>query len=167
MNGKPVFLPEHVGIPMSESPNEYYMLQTHYENPMLTQGIRLRFTLEVFYTDNLRKHDAGVMIVGHKKPGSPSLIIPPSSLSHSIYGHCGGKCTKEMMEGSNPQGIQIFAASLHTNMAGRQVRMIHVREEEELPWITYDDNYNFMFQQTRILRKERTILPGDQLITSK
>lgn len=42
--------------------------------------------------------------------------------------------------------------------------MLHIRNGKELPWISYDNNYNFNFQQIRNLREERTILPGDMLI---
>lgn len=103
------------------------------------------------------------MIIGHKTPGSPSLLIPPSSLGHVIYGQCGSGCTKQMLPS---KGIQIFATSFHTHTAGRGVRLLHIRKNEELPWVAFDDNYKHYFQQIRILRKERTVLPGDQLITS-
>lgn len=163
--GKSLFLPEHVGIPFSMEANEYFMIQAHYHNSEAIPGVRLRYALEVFYTGNTRKHDAGVMMIGHKVPGTPSLLMPPSSLGHLIYGHCGIDCTTQMISERN--GIQIFGASMHTNSAGRGVRLLHLRGNQELPWISYDDNYSYKFQQSRILRKERTVLPGDQLITRK
>ncbi|CAL8141891.1 unnamed protein product [Orchesella dallaii] len=162
VGGKPVFLPGHVGIPLAETTNEYFMLQAHYVNPERLPGMRLRYSLEIFYTPNPRKHDAGVMLTGHTVPGSPSLLIPPSSLGHVIHGICGSDCTKQMFPET---GIQVFAASMHTHGTGRGTRLLQIRDNHELPWISFDDNYHYKFQQTRILRKERTVLPGDQIIT--
>ncbi len=55
---------------------------------------------------------------------------------------------------------------MHTHLAGSGVRRVHIRNGKELPWISYDDNYNFNFQQIRVLRQERVILPGDTIIDS-
>ncbi|ODN05523.1 DBH-like monooxygenase protein 1, partial [Orchesella cincta] len=160
----PIFFPDHVGIPLSESPNEYYLLQMHYDNPEVLSGLQLRFSLEVYYTSILRQHDLGLMYVGKATPGSPTIVIPPSELNHTVYGQCGSGCTNLMLPKS---GIHVVAAKLHTHLAGRGMRLIHIRNNEELPWLSYDDNYNFNFQPIRLLREERTILPGDQLVISR
>ncbi len=155
----PNFFPEHVGIPIY--PNEYYLLQMHYDNPQVNSGIQVNHALEIFYTENLRKHDAAMLTFGELTPAAPSIMVPPNSLAHQIYGHCGSGCTSAMLP---PKGIKVFASNLHTHLAGRGVRLIHIRNGKELPWISYDDNYNFNFQQIRILREELIILPGDTLI---
>lgn len=157
---KPVFFPDHVGIPLNK--NEYYMLQVHYDNPQIVSGIRVNHALEVFYTDKLREHDAGVFSVEPLIPASTSLIIPPNSLEHRIYGHCAPECTKLIFP---PEGIRVFAGYLHNHLAGRAIRGLHLRNGKELPWTIYDDNFNFNHQQIRVLRKEVQILPGDTLIT--
>ncbi|ODM89911.1 DBH-like monooxygenase protein 1 [Orchesella cincta] len=76
-------------------------------------------------------------------------------------GHCATGCTSRWIP---PEGISVFAAFLHTHTSGRGVRFQHFRGNEELPWISSDDNFNFNYQQVRLLREERRILPGDQLI---
>ncbi len=42
--------------------------------------------------------------------------------------------------------------------------MQHFRNGKELPWLNYDNNFNFNYQQIRIFREERQILPGDTII---
>lgn len=62
-----------------------------------------------------------------------------------------------------PEGIRFFTVFLHTHEAGRSVRLLHYRDDNELPYISYDENYNFNYQQNRLLHEEREILPGDKL----
>ncbi|CAL8124600.1 unnamed protein product [Orchesella dallaii] len=102
-----------------------------------------------------------MLAIGGLTPGSPSLMVPPSSLEHFIYGHCGSSCMQKILP---REGIRVFAANLHTHLAGRGMRLLHIRDNKELPWIVYDNNYNFNYQQNRILRNEIEILPGDTTI---
>ncbi|ODN05521.1 DBH-like monooxygenase protein 1, partial [Orchesella cincta] len=46
VGGKAVFFPEHVGLPLSDPQNEYYMLQMHYDNPDLIPGLEVKWALE-------------------------------------------------------------------------------------------------------------------------
>ncbi|ODN05520.1 DBH-like monooxygenase protein 1, partial [Orchesella cincta] len=48
---------------------------------------------------------------------------------------------------------------------GRAIQLVHIRDNKELPWILNENNYNFNYQQNRILRNETLILPGDTIIT--
>lgn len=43
------------------------------------------------------------------------------------------------------------------------MRTRHFRGNLELPWLDYDDHYDFDFQQNKILLQPRILLPGDQL----
>ncbi|CAL8141885.1 unnamed protein product [Orchesella dallaii] len=161
IGGRAIFFPEHVGLPISESGSDYFMLQTHYDNPNLLPNLKISVTLEAFYTDKLRPNDVGMLQLGQSIPGSTSIVIPPSSLDHVIYGHCAGACTERMIPKG---GVKAFAAFLHTHTSGRGVRYLHRRGNEDLKWIANDNNYNSKFQQFRILHEERRILPGDQLL---
>lgn len=62
------------------------------------------------------------------------------------------------------EGVNVFASFLQTHSSGRAVRFLHHRGNQELPWISYDDNYNFKYQQFRVLRQERRLFPGDHLM---
>lgn len=82
-------------------------------------------------------------------------------MAHQFFGHCGSGCTNSILPAT---GVRAFAGFLHTHLAGRGVRLLHIRNDTELPWLLYDDNYNFNYQQIRILQEERLVLPGDSLI---
>ncbi|CAL8068074.1 unnamed protein product [Orchesella dallaii] len=161
--GNPFFFPEHVGIPMSENGSEYFMFQVHYDNPELISGRHISVALEAYYTNNLRENDLGTMIIGALSYASTTVMIPPSSLAHQIVGHCAEGCTRKMFPLG---GVSIVATLLHTHTSGRGVRVLHFRGKKELPWVNADDNFNFDFQQTRILNEERRVIPGDTLMTS-
>lgn len=62
-------------------------------------------------------------------------------------------------------GIKIISATLHSHVAGRKMKLRHVRDGVELDRVVEDDNYDFNYQQVRQLENETTILPGDYLIT--
>lgn len=42
--------------------------------------------------------------------------------------------------------IQLFNVILHTHLAGTAVRVRHMRNGQELPFIGKDDTYDFNFQ---------------------
>lgn len=62
-------------------------------------------------------------------------------------------------------GIKIISATLHSHVAGRKMKLRHVRDGMELERIVEDDTYDYNFQQVRQLENETTVLPGDYLIT--
>ncbi|ODM93184.1 DBH-like monooxygenase protein 2 [Orchesella cincta] len=155
------FFPEHVGVPMSESGTEYFMLQVHYDNPNLLSNASVTLSLDAYYTRDLRENDASLLILGSSVPGATNLIIPPSSLNYIVTGHCAPGCTTKMFP---PQGVNIVSAFLHTHPTGKKVSLAHYRNGKELPWILRDNNFNPYYLQMRLLREERKILQGDQLI---
>lgn len=54
---------------------------------------------------------------------------------------------------------------MHSHVAGRKMKLRHIREGVEMDRIVEDDNYDFNYQQVRQLENETNILPGDYLIT--
>lgn len=62
-------------------------------------------------------------------------------------------------------GINIVSATLHSHVAGRKMKLRHIREGVELSRIVEDDNYDYDFQQVRQLVNETKVLPGDYMIT--
>lgn len=169
IGGRTVFFPDHVGIPMGSIDGQYFMVQTHLDNPNSIPNINVTVTVEAFYTSQLRENDVSHLEVGTGKTvGSfASLLIPPNSLDHATLVHCAGGCTQRIVVHG---GISVFGGVLHTHQSGRKVRLMQIRRNgqqvEELPWVLYDDNYRVGFQQVRMFREERRVLPGDQLILS-
>jgi hypothetical protein len=62
-------------------------------------------------------------------------------------------------------GIKLVSVVLHSHLAGKKIRLRHIREGRELPRIVEDNSYDFSYQQSRILSHEVVILPGDELVT--
>ena len=58
------------------------------------------------------------------------------------------------MEEEGVSEIKIFGVLLHSHLAGRAIRVRHIRDGVELPPIMTDDSYDFNFQETRLLPKE-------------
>ncbi|CAL8068136.1 unnamed protein product [Orchesella dallaii] len=161
VGGRTIFFPDHVGIPMSENGTEFFMLQVHYDNPNLLPNTTATVMVDAYYTSTLRENDLSVLSFGTNVPAPVSLLIPPSSLNHTIFGQCAPSCTNSMLP---REGINVVAAMLHTHTTGKEATLHQYRDGRELPWILSDDNYNFDFQQVRVLRKERKIYPGDHMI---
>ena len=94
------------------------------------------------------------------------------------------------MQALPPEGIKIVSVLLHAHLAGRRIKLRHFRNGTELPVIAevfysvwnsqhqqcgfclnscvsllQDKAYDFNYQQSRYLKKEITVLPGDDLLT--
>nr|XP_053647657.1 DBH-like monooxygenase protein 1 [Cherax quadricarinatus] len=152
--------PEHVGFPLGHGHGgaDYFLLEIHYDNPTFKKGIVDESGLRLFHTERLRKYDAGVLLVGHRV--TSNHIIPPGRRWKSI-GHCSSQCTQQ---GLPEGGVKVFQALLHEHLLGRDILLRHIRNGRELPVTFKDMNYDFNYQQSRVLEQELTILPGDTLI---
>lgn len=62
-------------------------------------------------------------------------------------------------------GIKLVSVVLHSHLAGKKLRLRHIREGRELPPVAEDGNYDFNYQQARVLPREVSVLPGDELVT--
>ncbi|XP_021958935.1 DBH-like monooxygenase protein 1 [Folsomia candida] len=157
--GKMMIFPEDVGFPIGEtSTAQYYMVEVHYDNPQRLEGIFVETGLIMHYTPKLRSIDAGILAIGQGV--DISLTIPPNQDGFKVVGHCSPQCTQEAL---GPEGITVFGSMLHSHKSGRKMKTRHLRENIELPWIDFDNPYDFSFQQNKVLLQTRQILPGDQL----
>ncbi|XP_066941219.1 MOXD1 homolog 1-like [Macrobrachium rosenbergii] len=161
VGGEGTFTPKHAGFPLGEEHGgaTYFMMELHYENPNLRKGIVDNSGLRIYYTENLRPYDAGILMLGHTV--SPMQLIPPGQHWLSI-GHCSSNCTSNNLP---ENGINVFAGILHAHLLGRNMTLRHIRDNKELPIIIRDLNFDFNFQETRTLKEELVVLPGDSLIT--
>ncbi|XP_064596675.1 DBH-like monooxygenase protein 1 homolog [Liolophura sinensis] len=161
VGGGPLIFPAHAGLPFGvEGDATLLMMQTHYDNPQGKQGLvdssGFRFTL----TPDLRKYDAGLLTVGETI--GTGQVIPPFADSFKTVGYCHPECLSQGM-GDNTQGITVFASMLHSHLLGHAMRVRHFRQGAELPVLSEDNNYDFNYQDTRMMREEVKILPGDHL----
>jgi len=154
-------LPEHTGMPLGEKFGgaTYFMLETHYDNPAYHAPLVDNSGLRIRYTDQLRTYDTGMLLVGSEV--NFLQFIPPKQDLFTSIGHCTSECTKQ---GIPESGIRIISGVLHSHLAGRKMRLRHIRNGIELPVILEDNHYDFNFQASRVPRTETVVYPGDQLL---
>ncbi|KAJ8966604.1 hypothetical protein NQ314_003434 [Rhamnusium bicolor] len=102
VGSKGEYFPDHVGLPLAGKTNSYYMLEVHFDNPL--------------------------------------MVFPKD-------------------------GINVVSVMLHSHLAGRKLKLRHIRAGKELAPLAEDDHYDFNYQQSRSLSQDTPILPGDGLIT--
>uniref|UniRef100_A0A8C6V7K9 Monooxygenase DBH like 1 n=1 Tax=Naja naja TaxID=35670 RepID=A0A8C6V7K9_NAJNA len=164
IGGEGFIYPPHVGLSIGTALDpQYVLMEVHYDNPSYVEGMIDNSGLRLFYTANLRRYDAGVIEAGLWV----SLFhnIPPGMPEFVSEGHCTLECLEEALDAEKPTGIHVFAVLLHAHLAGRALRMRHFRKGSELQLLAYDDEFDFNFQEFQYLKEERTILPGDNLVT--
>ncbi|CAL8146108.1 unnamed protein product [Orchesella dallaii] len=160
VGGKDVPFPDNVGFALGgeSSPIEYFLYETHYDNPEVRDDLYLETGVDFVYSSRLKENEGGIMLIGHGPFGQ--WVMPPMTSEFDLAGHCNPTCTSGMFP---PEGVEILVARLHGHLSSRRVRIKHFRDGKELPWILNDDNYDFNFQQWRALYNPVRILPGDQI----
>ncbi|XP_012993949.4 DBH-like monooxygenase protein 1 homolog isoform X2 [Esox lucius] len=156
--------PPHVGLSIGTSIDPVYVLmEVHYDNPDLQQGVVDSSGLRLFYTPELRQYDAGVIETGVWV--SLYHMLPPGMPEFVSEGHCTHECLQESLGQEMPSGVRVFAILMHAHLAGRAIRTRHFRDQEELQPLSHDEEFDFNFQEFQLLKDERLLLPGDNLIT--
>lgn len=153
--------PPEAGYPFGPTTvSRYYLLETHYTSPIDgSPGALDGSGLRLYYTPELRRHDAGVISIGI----DPNWrhIIPPGQQRVVSSGHCVSECTRQAFPRN---GINMFAVVMKTHRIGRQVALRHVRGTIEQPPVASDDNLDADYQEYRKLKSPVKIMPGDHLI---
>ena len=90
-------LPSNVGLPISEEFGgaDYFLLEIHYDNPEMDEGVvDPESGFRIFYTDEDRAHDAGLLLLG--SPYGLELNIPPGKKSFLNRARCTSACTNKV-----------------------------------------------------------------------
>ncbi|XP_068135585.1 DBH-like monooxygenase protein 1 [Hyperolius riggenbachi] len=164
IGGEGFTYPPHVGLSLGTSEDPMYVLmEIHYDNPSHQEGLIDNSGIKMYYTSHTRKYDAGVLEAGIWV--SLYHMIPPGMPAFSSEGHCTVECLEEALNHEKPDGIHVFAVLLHAHQAGQSLHARHFRKGVEQKLLAYDNEYDFNFQEFQYLEEERTILPGDNIIT--
>uniref|UniRef100_A0A0A9WPA7 Tyramine beta-hydroxylase n=1 Tax=Lygus hesperus TaxID=30085 RepID=A0A0A9WPA7_LYGHE len=160
MGATPFVYPEEAGLPVG-GPNYtlYAMLEIHYNNPMKLANWVDSSGFKIYMTPDLREHDAGIVELGLEYVDK--MAIPPGQKLFSLSGYCISECLNVALP---ERGIMMFGAQLHTHLTGVMTETRHIRQGVELERLNYDYHYSPHFQEIRLLKKQRKILPGDALI---
>ncbi|EDV25404.1 uncharacterized protein TRIADDRAFT_63840 [Trichoplax adhaerens] len=159
VGGEPFSLPAHVGLPIGGSyGSRYVVMETHYDNPNLYSGIKDSSGMRFYYTSQKRQYDAGMLQIGQSV--NPFHMIPEGQKTWQSAGYCPSYCTQRNLPAT---GINIIGSILHTHLVGRSLQVKHHRQKKELPFLAHNPHYDFNYQDIMFLKKERKVLPGDQM----
>ena len=56
-----------------------------------------------------------------------------------------------------PDGVTVYAHMLHTHGTGKKVNIHHFRGIRELPHIATDANFDYNFQEVRLMKEPRIL----------
>eukprot|EP00756_Hemistasia_phaeocysticola_P026013 Hpha_TRINITY_DN16036_c3_g6::TRINITY_DN16036_c3_g6_i1::g.120620::m.120620 len=151
-------LPPNVGYLVSDKQPHgirAFVVEMHFDNPDLTEGIIDNSSVVVWFTRKKRKHDLGLLTVGDPLV-SANPIPPRVPLQHYQF-TCGSTCTSRW---DHP--ITIIGSNLHMHVHGKRMVSILHKQDGTSTYINRAEYYNFDSQQTRMI-KPLVVEPGDTL----
>uniref|UniRef100_A0A2K6RRV4 Dopamine beta-hydroxylase n=1 Tax=Rhinopithecus roxellana TaxID=61622 RepID=A0A2K6RRV4_RHIRO len=93
LGAKAFYYPEEAGIAFGgPGSSRYVRLEVHYHNPLVIEGRRDSSGIRLYYTDKLRRFNAGIMELGLVY--TPVMAIPPRETAFVLTGYCTDKCTQ-------------------------------------------------------------------------
>lgn len=159
IGGEAFVYPKDVGYSLgTDGDPQYVLLEIHYDNPNLATGVVDNSGFRLFYTNKLRKYDAGIVEVGVDP--SPYHIIPPHVSGFVSH----GLCTTALLQDGHVSRVYVFAALLHAHLAGRKIHVRHFRAGKEIGSIGEDNTYDFNFQESRYFPQHIEVIAGDVLV---
>eukprot|EP01119_Soliformovum_irregulare_P003402 TRINITY_DN138_c0_g2_i2.p1 TRINITY_DN138_c0_g2~~TRINITY_DN138_c0_g2_i2.p1 ORF type:complete len:561 (-),score=133.90 TRINITY_DN138_c0_g2_i2:188-1870(-) len=140
----PYAVPDEAGFRVGPAAGDfqYVNLEVHYDNPEQTPGIIDPSGVRIYYTRNLRKHDAAVLVVGDAYARNPTQMTPDSIYKFEY--DCPEAATVKFIQ----QDLNIFGSVLHMHAAGKQAFTTQWRNGSMISTINRIDFWDFAFQQT-------------------
>jgi Copper type II ascorbate-dependent monooxygenase, C-terminal domain len=105
-------LPPEAGFLLTNQ-NRFLIMETHFNNADLVKDSVDQSGFTLFYTDNLRQHEAGVLNTGD--PGvtlGGSPVVTGKKYSFT----CPSECTQNFRE-----PVNVFASFLHMHLTGKEI----------------------------------------------
>ncbi|KAL4219011.1 hypothetical protein ACF0H5_021595 [Mactra antiquata] len=132
-------------------------IQLHWENQQLLPDEVDGSGITIFYTDQRRLFDAGVLFIGQQY-----MNIPPRTKSHVEVGHCYPECTERKWS----KDLHITFALNHMHYLGQNMKIEHLRNGEVIHIITDEHNYDFDSPLMHIFKDPIVVSPGDEIRTT-
>ena len=164
-----MILPLEAGFRVGAGHITHVILEIHYDNPAAEQGFVDSMGFEVFYTETMRQHDAGMITMGDTivslgntgmQPNLPYPIGDLPAQQDVIHREttCPKECTTDFAE-----PINVFSVFHHMHYYGKKMYLEKYDTNDDLvgivaPRIDFWDNG---FQQ--LLPTEFTISPGESI----
>ncbi|KAJ9460003.1 MOXD1-like protein 1, partial [Diplonema papillatum] len=148
------YAPLEAGLPFGKDGTVYFALQAHFDNPSGTVGIVDRTSISFDYTDELREHDLGAMLIG----GPIELLkIDPGHKAFFFDRMCPGECLAHLIpEG----GITIVQTLEHMHSYGRSSGTEIIRNGKVIKDLTWK-RYDFNHQRASVDKFQ--LMPGDSM----
>ncbi|CAH1253750.1 MOXD1 [Branchiostoma lanceolatum] len=157
-----VSFPSHVGYAIGdEYDGGQVLLEVHYDNPLLKEGVTDNSGLKFLYTPELRQYDAGILAVTQSV--DYSHIVPPYVDDFRTDTFCNQECLSAFIDEVG-EPIRVFGNVPHAHLLARKMRTSLIRDGVETV-LSQDDNYDFNLQYLRMLDEEFIIQKGDTIIT--
>ncbi|KAK3586460.1 hypothetical protein CHS0354_001844 [Potamilus streckersoni] len=157
IGGQAFYYPNHVGLSVGALDDpDIYILETHYDNPAKKSGVIDNSGQRITLTRNIRQHEADMIQMGHQVDWTQN--IPPFEKAYDSHSYCSSQCIDHGL--GNLTEIKAFGIFQHAHLLGRAIKTRHFRNGSELLPLAIDSNYDFDFQQTRLLRNEIPIRHG-------
>ncbi|XP_033727736.1 DBH-like monooxygenase protein 1 [Pecten maximus] len=159
IGGEAFYYPPDAGYSLgSHGDPDFFVMETHYDNPMAKADIVDSSGIRITMTPTLRTHDAGLLQIGLAV--GKNHIIPPFEPAFVSEGFCPSEL---LGKGVPTEGIEAFAILQHSHLLGKEMTTRHYRNGREIKPLATDKHYDFDFQDMRYLPKKRKIFPGDKL----
>eukprot|EP01084_Bolivina_argentea_P273196 465296_1 len=142
---------------------QYVILEIHYDNPEVINGVIDYSGLRIYYTPKPRPNMINVLsITDNVLSKENKFFIPPHLSETSAFSYCSKRATKKILK--NVNNASVVGGFLHAHKTATGIILRHIRNNVELQPILQNMNWDFNFQEVILLEEHITILPGDELI---
>lgn len=159
VGGAPVTYPHDVGVPIGEG-QRWLVLQTHYYNPNMVEGVSDNSGLRVHLTTDLRPIDAGIMTFAAGVKTGQHKDIPGGMKDVTMETlYVEPDCTAQW---SGP--LQVFSVTHHSHFMGLHQEIVVERDGKNLGPLRTEHKFDYMHQSSVGPNAAvKTLLPGDRL----
>lgn len=149
-------MPTEAAPPFGLSSYQWFMLEVHFNNPGLDQGVVDEGSgMELTYTPHLRPHDMGLLTIMQS-----ALEIPPGRTNFSApTSHCLPSCTRRFK-----QPVNLVDQAFHMHGIGHSAITRRWRGGQELKPQAHVRRFDYNHQGfTPVAPDARVLRPGDAL----
>lgn len=148
--------PSITGLPFGKGSYEYFAIEVHYNNPKGLKGESDPGTgLRLFFTENLRPNEIGILTVGQFV-----LDIPPNQPEvRAATSYCPSQCSSRFK-----QNITLVAQALHMHGLGKSIYTTRTRRNAARAPLATLSHFDYNFQTWIDLPDDQAVLePGEEL----
>lgn len=147
------------GKPFGTDHYEYVMLETHYNNPQLLEGVKDAASYTFLWNDKPVDTEIGTLTLGDLQVDGWFLEPGKPLVKHSTV------CTPECTDRWPADGITAVSVFHHMHYRGRNAQVQIIRGGKEITPLSTLHNFEYGYQFSKSLNSIQ-LLPGDKLITT-